>query len=368
MTPSRVRLHCTLALATFVVVMTVLALTPLSVVGAQAVPQTGEQLYTAYCAQCHGVKGRGAPPSAVALDLPLPDLSDCHTYTREPDADWVAVIHDGGPARAFDRKMPAFGGVLARREIDAIVTYVRTFCENTSWPRGELNPPRALFTEKAFPEDELVLTTSITGAGGAGKVASKVVFEKRIGSRLQFEAVVPFSHQQAGSGTWFGGIGDLVIGAKHTVAHSRRTGTILSVAGEVIMPTGSVERGFGKGVTIIEPFGSFGQMLPGDAAIQAQVGAELPTDTAKAGKELFWRLAVGKGFTQGMFGRSWVPMVELIAVKELGAGDAAQWDVVPQLHFTLSARQHIMANVGMRFPLNERAGRHRQLAMYLLWD
>jgi hypothetical protein len=180
--------------------------------------------------------------------------------------------------------------------------------------------------------------------------------------------VVPFSVEQASSGTWFGGIGDIVVGAKHTLAHSRRTGSIFSVAGEVVMPTGSVESGFGKGVTIFEPFASFGQMLPGDTAVQAQVGGEFPVDNAKANNELFWRFAVGKGFTHGEFGRAFVPMVEFVAVRELGTDEGAAWDVVPQMHVTLSTRQHIMANVGVRLPLNDRSGRHPQLVMYVLWD
>jgi hypothetical protein len=42
---------------------------------------------------------------------------------------------------------------------------VRTFCASDAWPRGELNLPRALVTEKAFPEDEAVLTTSVATSG-----------------------------------------------------------------------------------------------------------------------------------------------------------------------------------------------------------
>src|SRR5690606_8005672 len=111
--------------------------------------------------------GRGAPPSLIGFDTPLPDFTDCAFSTVEPDTDWMAVSHDGGPARAFDRRMPAFGDALTDAEIQQSLDYARRFCTNPAWPRGELNVPRALVTEKAFPENEAVLTTTVnaTGAG-----------------------------------------------------------------------------------------------------------------------------------------------------------------------------------------------------------
>jgi mono/diheme cytochrome c family protein len=116
--------------------------------------RTGAELYQAACAACHGRDGRGAPQSLVGLDIPLPDFTDCAFGTPEPDSDWMAVSHDGGPARAFDRRMPAFGGALSVEELQRAIDHVRTFCTSKAWPRGELNLPRALVTEKAFPEND----------------------------------------------------------------------------------------------------------------------------------------------------------------------------------------------------------------------
>ena len=42
---------------------------------------------------------------------------------------------------------------------------MRGFCTRTSWPRGELNLPRALITDKAYPEDEAVITTTVNARG-----------------------------------------------------------------------------------------------------------------------------------------------------------------------------------------------------------
>ena len=41
----------------------------------------------------------------------------------------------------------------------AAVKHLWRFCSDPAWPRGDLNFPRAFFTEKAFPENETVWTT-----------------------------------------------------------------------------------------------------------------------------------------------------------------------------------------------------------------
>src|SRR5688572_1763781 len=80
--------------------------------------RSGEDLYRFACAACHAAGGRGSPQSLVGFDIPLPDFTDCSFATREPAADWFAIAHDGGPVRAFDRMMPAFGEALSGDEIE----------------------------------------------------------------------------------------------------------------------------------------------------------------------------------------------------------------------------------------------------------
>jgi mono/diheme cytochrome c family protein len=323
------------------------------------------RIYATACAACHGSDGRGAPAVASAYPLVPPDFTDCSFATREPDSDWIAVSHAGGPARGFDRLMPAFGEALTGEEIELAVNHVRTFCTNAAWPRGELNLPRALVTEKAYPEDEAVLT--VIAAKGA--VTNKFVYERRFGPRNQVEVIVPLAFSERRPGDWTGGVGDLAFAFKRALAHSLRRGRILSGAVELITPTGSTERGIGGGKTAVEPFLAFGQMLPGDAFVQLQVGGELPVDRGRA-DEAFWRTAAGRSFSQGAlgFGRAWSPMVELLGVRELTSGARVHWDVVPQMQVTLSTRQHIMASAGVRIPVNEREGRPTQAMVYLLWD
>lgn len=341
-------------------------------------PPSGAELYQAACASCHGADGAGAAATFVAFEEEVPDFTQCNFASREPDTDWVGIAHQGGPVRGFSNMMPAFGDALTMDELRRAIDHVRTFCGDESWPRGELNLPRPLFTEKAYPEDEVVFTTEVA-LEGDGAVMNEVVYERRVGARHQLEVVVPFGWQEREASSaapdgetagtdWKGGLGDLALGWKTAVWHSFESGSILSFAGEVIFPTGKEQNGFGKGTVVFEPFVSFGQILPADGFFQLQGGLELPTDLDKAGNEAFWRVALGKSFAQSGFGRTWSPMVEILGAAELEGGEPAVWDVVPQVQVTLNARQHIRLNAGVRVPLNETDGRSAEFIVYLLWD
>jgi mono/diheme cytochrome c family protein len=329
--------------------------------------RNGEALYRAACAACHGADGTGTTQALVGFDVPLPDFTDCSFASREPDADWIAVAHQGGPVRGFSRLMPAFGDALTVDELQSVMDYIRTFCGDDDWPRGELNLPRAQVTEKAYPEDELVFTT-VFALEGAGAWMNEFVYEKRFGARNQWEIAVPFGVRERATGEWTGGMGDIAVGAKRALFHSLASGTIFSAAGEIILPTGDEDDGFGAGTAIFEPFLALGQLLPADAFVQLQAGAEFPFDRDRAEDEGFWRAVIGRTWTEGRWGRAWSPMVELLGSRELSGGPGAQWDVLPQVQVTLNTRQHVMANIGVRVPLNQRDTRQTELWIYLLWD
>ena len=154
--------------------------------------EPGDELYRSACASCHAADGRGESQTQVAFDIPLPDFSDCSFATREPDEDWLAIIHEGGPVRGFERMMPAFGEALTQDEMQRILDHVRSFCREPDWPRGELNLPRALFTEKAYPEDEAVFAATVA-VEGSTDLSQELIWEKRFGARSQVEISVPFA-------------------------------------------------------------------------------------------------------------------------------------------------------------------------------
>jgi hypothetical protein len=334
---------------------------------------TGEELYLAACSACHAVDGRGSPDSVVGFTVPIPDFTDCDFASREPDGDWISIAHEGGPTRGFSHLMPAFGEAMTVSELELAMSHIRTFCRDDAWPRGELNLPRALHTEKAFPEDEAVLTATYT-EGALDAFETKITYEQRFGARNQFELVIPLGWLETVSLSdptmteWRSSVGDIAVGVKRAFWHNHERGAILSVTGEVILPTGDDEAGFGKGTVVFEPFLSYGQLLPANFFLHGQAGFELPLDTDEADRETFLRAAIGRTFTQGPWGRAWSPMVELLGSRDLESGAETSWDVVPQFQVTLNRRQHVMLAVGVRTPMTDSSERDTRYVAYLLWD
>lgn len=346
---------------------------PTSLAAALPAEPTGEQIFRQSCATCHAVDGSGAPSSVVGFALPMPnghgfpDFNDCATNTVEPFGDWVAVASRGGPVRGLDRHMPAFGDALSPEQLEMAVKYLWSFCTDPAWPRGDLNFPRAFFTEKAFPENETVWTTGIT-ASGTRAVTNELVYEHRIGARGQYEVKIPLDFQASSDGgAWSHGLGDVELAVRRTFFASYDRGSIFAAGAAATLPTGKEDRGLGKGFAVFEPFAMYGQMLGTNGFLQFHTGYEIPSDHSKGQNEAFLRTALGYSIAQDEgFGRVWSPMAEVIVAKPKDG--AAEWDVVPQMQVSLSKLQHILLSVGVRVPLNEREDRKPQLLTYFLWD
>jgi mono/diheme cytochrome c family protein len=332
--------------------------------------KTGKEIYEAGCAGCHGGDGTGALQSTIAFEKPntFPDFTQCSQTTPEDNYAWKSVIRDGGPSRGFSPIMPAFGAALSPAQIEAVVGYVRGFCKERGWPRGELNLPRALVTEKAYPENEVVITTAIN-VTGTPAVENEIVYEQRFGRRNQLEVSVPVLFERPSPGLWYGGIGDIGLGVKRVLFASLHSGSIFALQGEAILPTGNRKNGLGTGTTVFETFAAFGQLFPHKVFLQLQGGGELPVDTSRAPQAVFFRVAAGKSFNQNHgLGRLWSPMVEFLTDRELVNGAHTDFDVVPQFQVTLSKRQHVRFNLGVRIPATNTTDRSVQAVFYLLWD
>ncbi len=331
--------------------------------------ETGEEIYRAGCVACHGPDGKGQSQSLSGFQRPdtFPDFTDCPGSTPEPDVQWRAVITNGGHARGFSQIMPSFGELLTPAQIDMVIGYLRQFCPEKAWPRGDLNLPRALITEKAFPEDETVVTSAFNAQGSPG-ISTAVVYEKRIGTHGQLEAEVPYNYTHD-EGGWHSGFGDVLIGYKHVLFHSMKTGSIFSLLGEITTPTGDAAKGTGGGTTVFETSAAFGQILPKDGFVQVHTGAELPVHTDILPQAYYLRTALGKTFATGEgLGRRWSPMVEFVYDRDLLKGAPNNWTIVPEMQIPVSKRLHILGSVGYSFPVNYTDQRQRQVLFYLLWD
>ena len=331
--------------------------------------ETGEQIFKAACAACHGTDGRGTPQAIAGFQPPrtFPDFTRCDQTTSEPDSSWKALVVHGGPYRAFSQIMPSFAEALSDEQINQVIGYLRSLCKNSHWPRGELNLPRALVTEKAYPEDEVVISTGINAQGMPGNT-SHIIHEQRFGVKNQIEVDVPVSFADQNH-VWYGGIGDTTLGLKRVMFSSLKTGSILSLQGSVLLPTGSRARGFGSGTTTFETFAAFDQLFRTNTFIQTQLGADLPRHTDIAPQSLFFNTAIGQSFAADHgLGRLWSPMVEFLASRDFVDKAKTDWDVLPQMQVTISKRQHVRGDLGVRIPVNNTSGRPIQIMLYLLWD
>ncbi len=338
--------------------------------------RAGEQTFKSACAACHGADGRGTAKEIAGFEKPrtFPDFIACDQTTPEPSTAWKDVILHGGPSRGFSDIMPSFKEALTSEQIDDVIAFLRSACRNPHWPRGELNLPRALVTEKAYPEDEVVISTGMNATGAPGGM-THIIHEQRFGMKNQIEVDVPINFQDLNH-TWYGGVGDTTLGVKRVMFSSlqsesilRPSGSILSLFGGAILPTGNRARGFGTGTTTFETFAAFDQLFPTNTFIQTQFGADLPRHTDIAPQSIFFNTAIGQSIAANHgLGRLWSPMFEFLGARDLVDKAKMNWDVLPQMQVTISRRQHIRANLGVRVPVNNTSGRQIQIVFYVLWD
>jgi len=330
---------------------------------------TGKEIYMAGCVSCHGPDGRGQSQALAGFEPPptFPDFTDCATSTPEPDVQWRAIISNGGPARAFSQIMPSFKDFLSQEQIGKVIEHLRSLCTEPTWPLGNFNFPRPLITEKAFPENEAVVSGAfnVRGAPGGGVTA---IYERRIGPSGMIELAVPYGVAHDSGGT-HAAPGDIALGYKRKLWSSLPRGSIFSAGGEIIVPTGSRTAGTGGESTVFETFATYGQILPKNGFLQLHTGIELPVHPSVVPRAYYLRTAIGKMFaTEGGFGRRWSPMTEFIFDRDLASGAPNHWDIVPQIQIPISKRMHILGNIGLRVPVNNTANRPRQLVFYLLWE
>ena len=90
----------------------------------------GRMLFDAHCTACHGWTGQGTGPEAFAL---VPAPADLEWLARTPKARSEAYMYwtiaEGG--KQFESDMPAFKDRLPKKDIWAVIAYVRA-----GLPRG----------------------------------------------------------------------------------------------------------------------------------------------------------------------------------------------------------------------------------------
>ena len=330
--------------------------------------QEAKELYTDACASCHGDDGKGKV-AGLGVTAELPDFTWCAFNSEESDRDWTLVVAEGGPAAGRSEQMPSFRNVLTEQQINLVVAYLRTFCTE-DWPTGDLNFPRPLVTEKAYPENEVVLTWNF-GRTPAKERDTQFMwsFEKRIGARGQIELNIPFNIRDPKDGATVGGIGDVEAAAKYVLYDNPETLFILSGGLEVGMPTGSFRRELGEGTTTLSPFLATGKAW-GDFVSQGSLKFEYPFVTRRAPKAVFYDLALSYPiFDQGR-GTEAHAMMEFNAKSEWGNQSPKHFQLylTPGFRKGLTPAGNWAIAFGVQVPVTrEREANYRVLG-YLLYE
>ncbi len=326
---------------------------------------SGKEIYEGACASCHGADGRGAP-QGTAISVPLPDFTDCSFITREGDGNWRYLLAHGGEGLGLSPQMPAFGGVLNEPEIQAALDYIRAFCHDRRWPRGELNFRRLLITGKAFPEDEALLIEDFTkGRNGVRDWSTELAVERRVGARGQVELTVPFAAHDVTDGAATGGVGDITLAYSQVLYADLPSLTIFAAGLDLVLPTGDRARGLGDGTVSFEPSLLAGKQIR-SLAIQGQINGVAPVDEIRADRGVRYRLAFS--YPLSPLKQAWVPSVEVEALQNVTAKQHNLF-VTPEIYKGLSKRGHIAVAVGAQIPVAGDADpfEYRVLA-FLLWE
>ncbi len=89
-----------------------------------------EQVFKFYCAQCHGVEGKGDGPNVTANFPVTPrNFTSAEEMNKLTDADIKNVIMDGGPIVSKSPMMQPWGKTLSEEEVDELVKYLRVLCK-----------------------------------------------------------------------------------------------------------------------------------------------------------------------------------------------------------------------------------------------
>ena len=85
-----------------------------------------EQVFKFYCAQCHGLQGKGDGPNVTDdFGTDPRNFTDKEEMEKLSDADIKNVVLDGGPSVSKSELMPPWGKTLTEQQVDRCMEYLR---------------------------------------------------------------------------------------------------------------------------------------------------------------------------------------------------------------------------------------------------
>ncbi len=112
--------------------MAAIVATAVLVMNTAAMAAGARENYKFYCAQCHGLNGKGDGPNATKTQPVDPrDHTSAYEMNKLTDDDIINAITSGGAATSKSTLMPPFGKTLTHQEIVELKTYIRNLCKCT---------------------------------------------------------------------------------------------------------------------------------------------------------------------------------------------------------------------------------------------
>lgn len=87
------------------------------------------ETYQWYCAQCHGIKGKGDGINAKFLTVPPRNHTKAEYLETRTDEQFFQAIKFGGLSVGRAPCMPAWGNTLSDSTIHELVRYIRELCQ-----------------------------------------------------------------------------------------------------------------------------------------------------------------------------------------------------------------------------------------------
>ena len=93
------------------------------------VTEKTRETYQWYCAQCHGIKGKGDGINAKFLTVPPRNHTKASYLETRTDEQFFEAIKFGGLSVGRAPCMPAWGNTLSDSTIHELVRYIRELCQ-----------------------------------------------------------------------------------------------------------------------------------------------------------------------------------------------------------------------------------------------
>lgn len=89
----------------------------------------GKELYSWYCASCHGLEGDGQGFNAEYIDPKPSNHTDADEMSKRTNEKLFDTIYGGGKEVAKSTYMPPWGHTFSEAQIESLVLYLRELCD-----------------------------------------------------------------------------------------------------------------------------------------------------------------------------------------------------------------------------------------------